>query len=178
MAQSPVPWASVSDQIAPHAEAEAEWVAVQSKWTRSWRRLVLLAIQLVYLIYVVGSVWQNSHGAAAVTGYALLAAFAACWLVTPPVLRPDTSGRRFWAWYTFLVALAVAEVPFARAASFVLCVFITILTVARLGARSAPVVAAMSVTALLVPSRSGPGTSAWPSRSTTSPRSRSRSSRS
>ena len=97
------------------------------------------------------SVRQNSHGAAAVAGYALFAVFAACWLVTSAVLPPNTSGWRFWAWYALLVALAAAEVPFARAAGFVLFVFITILTVARLGARSAPVVAAMSLAALLVP---------------------------
>jgi two-component system, NarL family, sensor histidine kinase DesK len=111
----------------------------------------MLALPLVYLVYVVVSVRQSSQGAAAVAGYALLAAFAACWLVTPAVLRPNTSGRRFWAWYALLVALAAAEVPFARAAGFVLFVFITILTVARLGVRSAPAVAAMSVAALLVP---------------------------
>jgi two-component system, NarL family, sensor histidine kinase DesK len=111
----------------------------------------MLTIPLVYLIYVVISVRQNSHGSAAIAGYVLLAAFAACWLVTPFVLSPGTSGRRFWAWYALLVALTVAEIPFARAAGFVLCVFITLLTVARLGARSAPFVAAMALAALLVP---------------------------
>jgi len=151
MAQSPVPWVNVSDEVVPHTEADAEWAAAQAKWTRSWRREALLALPLVYLIFVAISVQQNSRGAAAVAGYALLAAFAACWLVTLAVLRPDTSAPRFWAWYALLVALAAAEVPFARAAGFVLCLFITMLTVARLGARSAPAVAAMSVAALLVP---------------------------
>ncbi len=116
----------------------------------------MLAIPLVYLIYVVISVRQNSYGAAAVAGYVLLAAFAACWLVTPAVLPPGTSGRRFWAWYALLVALTAAEIPFARAAGFVLCVFLTLLTVARLGARSAPFVAAMALAALLVPIAVGP----------------------
>jgi two-component system, NarL family, sensor histidine kinase DesK len=111
----------------------------------------MLAIPLVYLIFVVVSVRQNSYGAAAVAGYVLLAAFAACWLVTPLVFSPSSSGRRFWAWYALLVALAAAELPFARAAGFVLFVFITLLTVARLGARAAPFVAAMALAALLVP---------------------------
>jgi two-component system sensor histidine kinase DesK len=146
----------VDPQTVPHPEAEAKWVAAHAKWTRSWRLMALFAIPLVYLIYVAVSVRQNSHGAAAVTGYALLVAFAACWLVTPAVLPQRTSGRRFWAWYAFLVVLAAAEVPFAHAAGFVLCVFITILTVARLGVRSAPVVAAMAVAALLVPVAVGP----------------------
>jgi two-component system, NarL family, sensor histidine kinase DesK len=149
MGQSPVRWISVSDEVTPYTETEAELVA-KSGWTPTWR-WVGLAIPLVYLIFVVISVRQNSSGAAAIAGYALLAAFAACWIVTPVVLPDGTGGRRFWAWYALLVALTVAEVPFARAAGFVLCVFITLLTVARLGARSAPIVAAMAVAALLVP---------------------------
>jgi len=151
MGQSPVPWVSVSDEVARHNEAEAEWVAAQSRWTRSWRRAAMLAIPLVYLVFVVVSVRQNSAGAAAVAGYVLLAAFAACWLVTPALLQPETGGRRFWAWYALLLALTLAELPFARAAGFVLFVFLTLLTVARLGFRSAPIVAAMSLAALLVP---------------------------
>ena len=158
MAEPPVRWANVDPKTAPHAKADAEWVATQRRWTRGWRRLVLLALPLVYLIYVVGAVRQNSHGAAAVAGYAVLAAFAACWLAVPLVstTAAESSGRRFWIWYAVLVALAVAELPFARAAGFVLCVFITIATVARLGARSAPIVAALALGALLIPIAIGP----------------------
>jgi two-component system sensor histidine kinase DesK len=116
----------------------------------------MLGIPLVYLIFVVISVRQNSYGTAAIAGYVLLAVFAACWLVTPFVLSEHTSGLRFWAWYALLVALTAAEIPFARAAGFVLCVFLTLLTVARLGARSAPIVAAMALAALLVPIAVGP----------------------
>jgi two-component system sensor histidine kinase DesK len=146
MAEPPVRWTNVDPKSAP--QAEAEWVATQRKWTQGWRRLVLMAIPLVYLIYVAGSVRQNSHGAAAVAGYAVLAAFAACWLAVPAA---EASGRRFWVWYAVLVVLAVAELPFAHAAGFVLCVFITIASVARLGARSVPIVAVLALGALLVP---------------------------
>ena len=141
----------MSDEVARHTEAEAEWVAVQSRWTRSWRQAVMLAIPLVYLVFVVVSVEQNSRGAAAVAGYVLLAVFAGCWIVTPFVLTEETSRLRFWGWYAFLVALTAAEIPFARAAGFVLCVFLTMLTVARLGARAAPFVAVMALAALLIP---------------------------
>jgi two-component system, NarL family, sensor histidine kinase DesK len=151
MGLSPVPWTNVSDELTLHDKAEADWVAAQSRWTRSWRRAAMLAIPLVYLIFVVISVRQNSRGGAAVAGYVLLAVFAACWLVTAFVLAPRTSGRRFWAWYALLVVLTAADIPFARAAGFALCVYLTILIVARLGVRSAPFVAAMSVAALLVP---------------------------
>ena len=82
----------------------------------------------------------------------MLAAFAACWLVTPAVLSYQTSERAaVLGLLRPASALAVAGLPFARAAGFVLFMFLTILTVARLGARPAPVVAAMSLAALLVP---------------------------
>jgi two-component system sensor histidine kinase DesK len=150
MAESPVRWTNVDPKIASGAKAEAEWVATQRKWTRGWRRAVLLAIPLVYLIFVAGSVRQNSHGAAAVAGYAVLAVFAACWLAIP-LVPLEASSTWFWAWYAVLAALFLAELPFARAAAFVMCVFITIMTVIRLGARSAPIVAAMALAALLIP---------------------------
>ena len=111
----------------------------------------MLAIPLVYLVFVYVSVRQNSHGSAAVTGYVLLSVFAGLWLITPFVLGPGTSGRRFWAWFALLAALTVADLPFARAAGFVLCVYLTLLVVARMGFRSAPVVAVMALAALLVP---------------------------
>jgi two-component system sensor histidine kinase DesK len=149
VADPPVRWTNVDPKTAP--QAEAEWVATQRKWIWGWRRLVLLALPLVYLIYVVGSVRQNSHGGAAVAGYAVLAAFAACWLAVPLVSAPKASSRWFWVWYATLIALTVAELPFAHAAGFVLCVFITIATVIRLGARSAPIVAVLALAALLVP---------------------------
>ena len=156
MGESPLPWTSVRDEVTRHAEAEAEWVAAQSRWTRGWWQAAMLGVPLVYLIFVVISVRQNSYATAAIAGYVLLAVFAACWLVTPLVLSEGTSRLRFWAWYALLVALTVAEIPFARAAGFVLCVFLTLLTVARLGARSAPIVAAMALAALLVPIAVGP----------------------
>lgn len=158
MAEPPVRWANVDPKTPPQAKAEAEWVAAQRKWTRGWRRLVLLALPLVYLIYVVGSVRQNSHGAAAVGGYVVLAAFAVCWLAVPLVsgVATEASSRRFWVWYGVLVLLTVAELPFAHAAGFVLCVFLTIATVARLGARAAPIVAALALATLLIPVAIGP----------------------
>ncbi|HTZ23661.1 MAG TPA: histidine kinase [Streptosporangiaceae bacterium] len=141
----------MSDEAARHNEAEAQWVAAQSLWTRSWRRAAMLAIPLVYLVFVVVSIGQNSRGTAAIAGYVLLAAFAACWLLTPFMLQPLSSGLRFWAWFALLAAIMAADIPFTRAAGFVMCVYLTILAVARLGARSAPLVAVMAVAALWIP---------------------------
>lgn len=135
----------------PASQAEARRLASQPRWIGGWRRVLLVAIPLVYLIWVAASVGQNSHGAGQAAGYALLAAFAVCWLAAPLIFSPATPLRGFWSYYAVLAALFLAELPFARAAGFVLCIFLTILTVGRLGARSAPVVAIFALAALLVP---------------------------
>ena len=132
------------------AEAQAEWLASRSRWTRGWRRYILPVLPLVYLIYVAGAVTQFSRGTSADWGYAILAAFAACWLAAIPP-APLSVPARFWAVYAVLVVLFAAELPFAHAAAFVMCVFITIITVVRFGRRAAPVVLVMATAALLVP---------------------------
>lgn len=131
--------------------AETQWLASQRRWIGGWRRTLLVAIPLVYLIWVAASVEQNSYGAGRVAGYALLAAFAACWLAAPVLFSQAPPQRWFWPYYAVLAALFVAELPFARAAGFVLCIFLTVLTVLRLRIWSAPVVAGFALAALLVP---------------------------
>ena len=112
----------------------------------------MVAVPLVYLLYVAGAVGQYSRGAGLVCGYAILAAFAVSWIVAVATLRFwQATAQRFWTAYGVLVALFAAELPFAHAAAFVLGVFITIITVARLGVRSAPIVLALALGALLVP---------------------------
>jgi two-component system, NarL family, sensor histidine kinase DesK len=141
----------VDIQVEPASPAEADWLASQRQWTLGWRRMAWAAVPLVYLIFVAGAVDAQSHGAGAAWGYAILAAFAACWLAAPLLLRPDSSGLRFWTFYGIIFTLFVAELPFARAAAFVLGLFIVIITVARLGAFSAPIVIALALAALVVP---------------------------
>ena len=125
------------------------WDTRQSRWAGGWRLTVTRAVALVYLLYVAGAIRQDAHGAAAVLGYVALAAFAVTWLVLP--LRALHAPRWFWSLYAVLVALLVLELPLAHAAAFVLAVFITITTVVRLGARSAPVVVVLALASLLVP---------------------------
>jgi two-component system sensor histidine kinase DesK len=50
-----------------------------------------------------------------------------------------------------MAALFLAELPFAHAPGFVLALFITMLTVFRIGARSAPVVVVLALAATFVP---------------------------
>ena len=123
---------------------------------RGWIPLASRAAFLAYLLYVAGAVGQDSRGAAAACGYAILAAFGVCWLLIPlpssrGISQARAPSRRFWVIYGILVALFVAELPFAHAQAFVMGVFITILTVARLGTCAMPVVLALALAALLVP---------------------------
>ena len=135
----------------PATAAEAEWVAAQRRWSGNWRRLIMSAIPLAYLVFLVEAVAQNSRGAGRITGYAVLAAFAVCWLALPLLFSSDRLQRGFWLYYAVLAALFAAELPFARAAGFVLCLFLTILIVGRLGVWSVPVVAGFALAALLTP---------------------------
>jgi two-component system sensor histidine kinase DesK len=110
----------------------------QVKRAQNGRRLLAFrATVLVYLFYVGEAVAHDEHGVWAVCGFAILIAFAACWLAIP-MPGSMNSPRRFWAIYGLLVALLAAELPFAHAQAFVMAVFITAPTVARLGARAAP----------------------------------------
>jgi len=130
-------------------------------WIQGRGRLIFPLVLLVYLLYVALAVGRYSRGADAVCGYVILGAFCAGWLIViaPLSQRPSAalaagegaSSRRFWIGYTILAALFLAELPFARDAAFVMCVFITILTVARLGVRSLPVVIGLALAALFVP---------------------------
>jgi len=147
------------------AEAAA---AGPHRWARGWRLYVSLSVPLVYLLYVVGAVHRLSRGDAALAGYVLLAAFAVAWLgLVAPVW--SLSSRRFWIAYGVLSALFVAELPFARMAGFVLCIYLTILAVARFGARAAPGRRPWSSRwpspRCWSRSRSRPGATAWPTRS-------------
>jgi two-component system, NarL family, sensor histidine kinase DesK len=130
---------------------EAEWVAYQRRWADGWRRAALAGLPLLYLIYVVISITQNSSGGGRVAGYAILAAFAASWLAAPLLIWENSSSRRYWLYFGLLLALSVAELPFARAAGFVAFIFLVIMSVARYGSWSLPLVAGFALAALIVP---------------------------
>ena len=129
---------------------DADWVAAQRKWARGWRRIVFPGVFLVWLAEVVGAVSDDSRGTAAIAGYAIVVAFAICYLSILPA-GWHVPGRPFWVVYAVLVALFVAELPFARAGAFVMCIYIVVLTVARLGGRAAPAVVVLTVMAIVVP---------------------------
>jgi two-component system sensor histidine kinase DesK len=143
----------MSDDIGLSSVTGADWLEGQRKWADGWRLMALFALPLLYLPYVAASVAQDSRGGGEVTGFVVLAVFAACWLSLPliPGVLETARGSRFWVAYAVLLALFVAELPFGRAAAFVLCLYVAILTVGRLAAASIPIVLAISLAALLVP---------------------------
>jgi two-component system sensor histidine kinase DesK len=105
---------------------------------------------LVYLLYVAGSVASHNHGAAEIAGEAILVAFAAAYLAVVGG-GPRAESKRFWSLYGICFALFVAELPFGRVGAFVMCLYITALTVSRLGIRAWPIVLALALASLLVP---------------------------
>jgi two-component system, NarL family, sensor histidine kinase DesK len=130
--------------------APDDWAAVQQRWARGWRRAVFPGIFLLYLIETASSVATHNSGAALVAGLALVAVFCACYvLALGAVSQP--SSRQYWVLLAMMVALWVAEVPFARADASVMCVFIVVAAVGRFGGRAAPAVVALTLAALFVP---------------------------
>jgi two-component system sensor histidine kinase DesK len=143
---------NVDAEVAPVSPAEAQWFASQRRWGQGWRRFAMTGLPAVYLVYLVPAVAENSRGYWQEAGYAIAAAFAACWLALPLLLEPDgPPGQRFWPYWGVLGALFLAELPIARAAAFVMCVYLAILAVGHLGTRSAPLVVGLAAAALGVP---------------------------
>ncbi|MFN2560674.1 MAG: sensor histidine kinase [Jatrophihabitans sp.] len=113
-------------------------------WGAGWRRYFFPAFWLVYLGQTVNGVATHSHGGSAVTGYVLVVAFAAVYLVALPM---GWTGhlRWFWGLYALAMALTVAELRFARADALVFLVYVAVLTVASRVRGSIYIVIAMSV---------------------------------
>jgi two-component system, NarL family, sensor histidine kinase DesK len=136
--------------LSPAGPGDAAWVAAQRKWVRGWRRVVFPGVFLVYLLSVISAVFDYDRGGALVAGCAMVGLFCAGYLfiLAGPA---GIGGRRFWWLFAVLAALTVAELPFARADSFVMCVFLTVLLVSERGGRAAPAVAGMTLASLVVP---------------------------
>jgi two-component system, NarL family, sensor histidine kinase DesK len=68
-----------------------------------------------------------------------------------PIWLPSESSWRFRAPFALLVIAFLADVSFAHAPAFIMCLYSTALSVARFGVRAAPTVAAMAIASLVVP---------------------------
>jgi two-component system sensor histidine kinase DesK len=136
--------------LGPAGPAEAAWVAGQRKWMRGWRRAVFPGVFLVYLVSVISTAQQYAHGGAFIAGCVIVGLFSAGYLFAVG----DASvigGRRFWPLFALLAALTAAELPFARAGTFVMCVYLAVLLVSAQGGRAAPAVIVMTLASVLVP---------------------------
>ena len=135
------------------SSAKAEWEASQRRFVRGWRAAVLIFVPLIYVIYVGAAVNQYSHGASAFLGYAVLGAFCSSYVVLIALVRgtETVSPWHFWPLYGLMLALFIAEVPFARAPAFVLGLYLVMIGVAALGARAAPIVAGLTLASIFVP---------------------------
>jgi two-component system sensor histidine kinase DesK len=103
----------------------------------TWRRWIFPGVWLIYLAQTVHGVATRSSGAAAVAGYAIVVAFALCYLTALSRGWQEKARGRFWTLYAVAVCLTVAEAFIAHQDAFVFCVFLAVLTVAS-RARWAP----------------------------------------
>jgi two-component system sensor histidine kinase DesK len=121
-----------------------------SPWLSRRRRVGLSALFLVYLLYVGLSVGQYSHGLGRAAGYLVIAAFCVTYLVIAD-RGPALGDRQVWMLLGLLGVLMIAELPFARAPAFTMCLYITSILVGRNGAAAWPLVLLFALAALLVP---------------------------
>lgn len=121
-----------------------------AKWGGGWRRWVFPGIWLIYLAQTASGVQQHSSGADAAVGYAIIVAFAACYLAA------ISSGwqlriLRFWVLFGLGVLLTGVETIFAHQDAFVFFVYLAVLAVAGMRERAWPVIAGMAALALAGP---------------------------
>ena len=131
-----------------NADAEVAWR--QRAWRSGWRRYVFPGLWLVYLGQTVNGVQKHASGWGAVAGYAIIVAFAACYLTA---LSAGWAGlnRRFWWLYATTFVLTALELPLAHQDAFVFCVYICVLTVAAARRLTVPIVATLATATLVIP---------------------------
>ena len=142
----------MTSDLAAGGPASAEWAERQRRWANGWRRYVFPYLYMAYLAETADGVATYSKGMDAVAGFAILAAFCACYVIAIPSAFDDPRGRQMPYLVATLVVLGAAEVPFARADTFVMGVFVVVPAVAALGLRAWPIVAGAVAAPLVVPS--------------------------
>jgi two-component system sensor histidine kinase DesK len=135
----------------PATQADASLAEASRMWGSGWRRYFFPAFWLVYLGQAANGVAKHSHGAGAIAGYAIIVAFAACYLAALPMGWDGALHRTFWTLYGAAIALTVAEGFFAGEDALVFCVYLAVLTVAARRDSAMPVVAVLVVATAVVP---------------------------
>ena len=107
-------------------------MGVQRRGRAGLLRYVFPGLWLIYLVQTVSGVSKHAHGAGAVAGYLIIAAFVVVYLVALPAAWTD-NRRRSWALWVLACLLFVAELPFAHEDATAFCTYIAVLTVALIG---------------------------------------------
>src|SRR3954453_21814376 len=89
------------------------------RWAQGWRRFALASGMLIYPVATAGAVPQHSHGAGAVIGLLIVAAFCACYALAA-LAATHLAWRRVWWLLGAMTVLFLAELPFAQTESFFL----------------------------------------------------------
>ena len=131
-------------------ESTAPRRADAQPWIRGWRRLVLAAGMLVYPAITAATIHQYSTGPAAAIGYALVVAFAGCY-VGAMLTVARVAWTPFWILLAAMTVLFVAELWFAQINAFFLCAVVVSLAVLPLRGWVAPFVVAAAVACIVVP---------------------------
>jgi two-component system sensor histidine kinase DesK len=134
----------------PRVEDLEDFDVRRARWASGWRRIVFPGVFLFYLGQTGHGIGVHSHGAAAVAGYLVLAAFATCYVRALPEVMGGVHGR-FWWWYGALIGLMLVELPFAHEDAFVMATFVVVLSMASLGARAWPIIVALLALTLFLP---------------------------
>jgi len=122
----------------------------RTRWASGWRRVVFPGIFLVFLAQTAHGIEAHAEGAAAVVGYLVLVAFAVGYVRALWALFAGAT-QTFWLWFGVMVVLLFAELPIAHQDAFVMVTYIVVLSLAVLGRRAAPIVAALVLLALFLP---------------------------
>jgi two-component system, NarL family, sensor histidine kinase DesK len=131
------------------------------RWAQGRRRIGLATGMLVYPLVTAVQIPQHTSGSATIAGYAIVAAFCACYVLAG-VLVTRAGRVTNWLLLATMTALFVAELPFAQVDTFFLCAVLVSLPVNLARRYSGFIVAGAVLASLVVPVavrpwHSGPG---------------------
>jgi two-component system sensor histidine kinase DesK len=130
--------------------AAAPVAAVERMSQGGWRRWAFPGIWLIYLAQTVAGVHDHAAGAGAIAGYAIVGAFALCYVVAIATRWNDHTPL-FWKAYAAAMVLTLAETFFAHEDAFVFCVYLAVLTVAGVSRFAPQIIAIMVLVAMFGP---------------------------
>ncbi len=116
----------------------------RSAWHRlGWKRYLYPVVWLAYLLQTGNTIGKYQHGALEATGYAILVVFSVVYVVAVSWQWGAVGAWGRWLLWV-LVALWLAAIPLAHEDAYIMCVYITVLAVARWVSHAVPIVAGMT----------------------------------